>query len=62
MVAILVVLGAVVAGLLLSVVMTWAGNRSVVQNMVLATLVLVVFALLLLVGAFVWTHRLSGVG
>jgi hypothetical protein len=54
--AIVVILVAVVVGLVLSVVMTWAGNRSIAQNMALAALVLVGFALLLLALPVIWSH------
>jgi hypothetical protein len=54
-----VILAALLAGLVLSVIMTWAGNRSIAQNMALATLVLVGIAMLLLALPVVWS-RLRG--
>jgi hypothetical protein len=54
--AIVVILTALIVGLGLSVVMTWAGNRSITQNMALAALVLVVFAVLLLALPVIWSH------
>lgn len=40
--------GALLAGLGLSVLMTWAGNRSVVQNIMVAVVILVGLAIALL--------------
>ena len=58
--ALVVILTALIAGLGLSVVMTWAGNRSITQNMALAALVLVVFAVLAArASGQIWSH-LSG--
>jgi hypothetical protein len=54
--AIVVILTALIAGLVLSVAMTWAGNRSITQNMALATLVLVVIAVLLLALPVIRSH------
>jgi hypothetical protein len=54
--AIVVILTALIVGLVLSVVMTWAGNRSIMQNMALAALVLVVIAVLLLALPVIWSH------
>ena len=54
--AIVVVLTALVVGLVLSVVMTWAGNRSITQNMALTALVLVGVAMLLLALPVIWSH------
>jgi hypothetical protein len=54
--AIVVILTALIAGLVLSVVMTWAGNRSSTQNMALAALVLVVIAVLLRALPVIWSH------
>jgi hypothetical protein len=36
--------------------MPWAGNRSITQNMALAALVLVVFAVLLVALPVIWSH------
>jgi hypothetical protein len=57
--AIVVILTALIGGLALSVVMTWAGNRSITQNMALAALVLVAIAVLLLGLPVIWS-RLGG--
>jgi hypothetical protein len=54
--ALVVILVALIVGLVLSVVMTWAGNRSITQNMALAALVLVAIALLLLAVPVIWSH------
>lgn len=54
--ALVVILTALVVGLILSAVMTWAGNRSITQNMVLAALVLVVIAVLLLALPVICRH------
>jgi hypothetical protein len=54
--AIVVILTALIAGLVLSVVMTWAGNCSITQNMALAAVVLVVIAVLLLALPATWSH------
>jgi hypothetical protein len=54
--AIVVILTALIAGLGLSVVMSWAGNRSIAQNLAFAALVLVGLALLLLALPVVWNH------
>jgi hypothetical protein len=54
--ALVVILTALIVGLVLSVVMTWAGNRSITQNMALAALVLVAIAALLLALPVIWSH------
>jgi len=54
--ALVVILTALIVGLVLSVVMTWAGNRSITQNMALAALVLVGIAMLLLGLPVIWSH------
>jgi hypothetical protein len=53
--AIVLILTALIVGLVLSVVMTLAGNRSITQNRSLAALVLVVIAVLLLALPVIWS-------
>ncbi len=56
--ALVVILTALIVGLVLSVVMAWAGNRSITRNMALAALVLGGIALLLGLPV-IWSHLMG---